>query len=81
MESFGAFLRHLNTNLKWATIVVVCVSVVMTFCAMIGAGMFWLSSLIEPTFGLWTPLLVLAAWAVASVIILTAAWSAIDMLK
>lgn len=81
MGSFGMFIRHLNTNLKWAAIVVVCVSALMLLCALMGAGMFWLSSVIEPLFGLWTPLPVLMAWAAASVIILTVVWSAIDTLK
>ncbi|MVB00067.1 hypothetical protein GN330_22730 [Nitratireductor sp. CAU 1489] len=81
MESLGVFLRHLAFNLQVAALVVVCLSLMMTLGALMGAGLFWLSLALDPILGQWAILVVLIVLMAISAIIVAVVRSAIEMLK
>lgn len=81
MESFGTFVRHLNTNLKWAAIVVVYLGLMMVLGALAGVGLFWLSLALDPILGQWAILIVLIVLIAISAIIVAVVRSVIDTLK
>jgi uncharacterized membrane-anchored protein len=75
MESFGTFLRRMRANIGLSVFIVGLLGVGAVLYILMAIILIWVSSVAEPIFGLWTPLPVLAVWAVMSAIIFAAVLS------
>lgn len=75
MESLGTFLRRMRANIRLSVFIVGLLGVGAVLYILMATILIWVSSVAEPILGPWTPLPVLAVWAVMSAIIFAAVLS------